>query len=77
MFIYACKVVGTCILRSTIPNQLKHNVFKCKYNKNGSVYLVCFQPKGAGSRCLDCKIEETCPYSAKGLYLSSVSSLCV
>uniref|UniRef100_A0A8C5PI27 Uncharacterized protein n=1 Tax=Leptobrachium leishanense TaxID=445787 RepID=A0A8C5PI27_9ANUR len=27
------------------------------------------KPKDAGSRCLDCSVEETCPYSAKKLYL--------
>ncbi|CAH2319782.1 PREDICTED: uncharacterized protein LOC108697669 isoform X1 [Pelobates cultripes] len=27
------------------------------------------KPKDAGSRCLDCSVEETCPYSAKKIYL--------
>nr|XP_048724933.1 uncharacterized protein LOC125644672 isoform X5 [Caretta caretta] len=26
-------------------------------------------PKGAASRCLDCSVEQTCPYSAKKIYL--------
>lgn len=27
------------------------------------------KPRGAAARCLDCKIEKTCPYSAKRIYL--------
>ncbi|KAJ6658858.1 hypothetical protein lerEdw1_019781 [Lerista edwardsae] len=27
------------------------------------------KPKGAASRCLDCVVEESCPYSAKKIYL--------
>nr|XP_048724932.1 uncharacterized protein LOC125644672 isoform X4 [Caretta caretta] len=27
------------------------------------------KPKGAASRCLDCSVEQTCPYSAKKIYL--------
>ncbi|KAM4703143.1 putative oxidoreductase YteT [Rhinophrynus dorsalis] len=27
------------------------------------------KPEGAGSICLDCSVEETCPYSAKKIYL--------
>ncbi|CAH1800841.1 unnamed protein product [Owenia fusiformis] len=27
------------------------------------------KPEGAGSRCVDCSIEDKCPYSAKALYL--------
>ncbi|XP_076472344.1 putative oxidoreductase YteT isoform X1 [Babylonia areolata] len=30
------------------------------------------KPEGAGSRCLDCSIEQQCPYSAKRLYLDFV-----
>ncbi|CAL1545271.1 unnamed protein product [Lymnaea stagnalis] len=30
------------------------------------------KPAGAGSRCLDCSVESTCPYSAKRLYLGRV-----
>jgi len=29
------------------------------------------KPQNAGSNCLDCSVEETCPYSAKKIYLSS------
>jgi len=29
------------------------------------------KPKGAADRCLDCKVEEDCPYSALKLYLNS------
>ncbi|XP_053546396.1 uncharacterized protein LOC128638464 [Bombina bombina] len=31
------------------------------------------KPKGASSRCLDCSIEETCPYSAKKIYLKTAA----
>ena len=27
------------------------------------------KPEGAGDRCLECGVEETCPYSAKKIYL--------
>ncbi|XP_071479853.1 2,7-anhydro-N-acetylneuraminate hydratase-like [Diadema antillarum] len=30
------------------------------------------KPAGAGSRCTDCSIETSCPYSAKKLYLGNV-----
>lgn len=30
------------------------------------------KPKGAGSRCIDCSVESTCPYSAKKLYINKV-----
>lgn len=30
------------------------------------------KPVGAGSRCLDCSVESTCPYSAKKIYLRRV-----
>ena len=30
------------------------------------------KPTGAGSRCLDCAVEESCPYSAKKIYLDRV-----
>ncbi|KAK3872094.1 hypothetical protein Pcinc_022815 [Petrolisthes cinctipes] len=29
------------------------------------------KPLGGGSRCLECKVESTCPYSAKKIYLDS------
>ena len=29
------------------------------------------KPKGAGSRCTDCSVEESCPYSAKKMYMSN------
>lgn len=31
------------------------------------------KPRGAAARCLDCKIEKTCPHSAKRLYLGMVA----
>ena len=31
------------------------------------------KPEGAADRCLDCKIEPTCPYSARKIYLSRVA----
>ncbi|HJO94900.1 MAG TPA: Gfo/Idh/MocA family oxidoreductase [Victivallales bacterium] len=31
------------------------------------------QPEGASSRCLDCKYERTCQYSAKRIYLQSLA----
>ncbi|KAI8487865.1 hypothetical protein Bbelb_343130 [Branchiostoma belcheri] len=30
------------------------------------------KPAGAGSRCVDCQVENTCPYSAKKIYLERV-----
>lgn len=30
------------------------------------------KPSDAGSRCLDCKIESDCPYSAKKIYLDAI-----
>lgn len=30
------------------------------------------QPKGASDRCLSCRVEETCPYSAKKLYYKNI-----
>jgi len=30
------------------------------------------KPEGASQRCLDCKVENTCPYSAKKIYLNRV-----
>uniref|UniRef100_H3A2N7 Zgc:154075 n=1 Tax=Latimeria chalumnae TaxID=7897 RepID=H3A2N7_LATCH len=30
------------------------------------------KPEGAADRCMDCAAEETCPYSAKKIYLDSV-----
>ncbi|KAK4315239.1 hypothetical protein Pmani_013514 [Petrolisthes manimaculis] len=32
------------------------------------------KPLGGGSRCLECKVESTCPYSAKKIYLDSCPS---
>ncbi|XP_071840278.1 uncharacterized oxidoreductase SP_1686-like [Apostichopus japonicus] len=32
------------------------------------------KPAGAGSRCLECNVEQTCPYSAKKLYLGQFNS---
>lgn len=29
-----------------------------------------YKPVGAGDKCLDCKIEKSCPYSARKIYLS-------
>ena len=31
------------------------------------------QPAGAADRCLDCPVEETCPYSAKKIYLGRLA----
>jgi len=31
------------------------------------------RPEGAAERCLDCKVEPTCPYSAKKIYLGRVA----
>ncbi|CAM5090958.1 unnamed protein product [Natator depressus] len=33
------------------------------------------KPKGAASRCLDCSVEQTCPYSAKKIYLQRAEKL--
>lgn len=30
------------------------------------------KPQGAGDRCIDCKVEDQCPYSAKKIYLDSI-----
>lgn len=49
-------VMGEKIIKVNSFGALKH--FK-KENK----------PKDSGSRCLDCKIEKECPYSAKKIYL--------
>ena len=32
------------------------------------VFLL--QPEGAASRCLDCSIEPSCPWSAKKIYIT-------
>jgi len=32
------------------------------------------KPEGSGSRCLDCKVEQSCPYSAKKIYLDTVNT---
>ncbi|XP_078281497.1 putative oxidoreductase YteT isoform X1 [Rhinoraja longicauda] len=32
------------------------------------------KPRGAASRCLDCAVEQSCPYSAKKLYLEAVKN---
>jgi hypothetical protein len=30
------------------------------------------KPEGAGTRCLDCRVERECPYSAKKIYLERI-----
>jgi hypothetical protein len=30
------------------------------------------KPENSSERCLDCKVESSCPYSAKKIYLDSV-----
>jgi len=34
------------------------------------------KPEGAGDRCMNCSIEETCPYSAKKIYLEPTKMGC-
>ncbi|CAB1329525.1 unnamed protein product [Coregonus sp. 'balchen'] len=37
----------------------------------------CLKPPGAADRCLDCPVEEACPYSARKIYLDRVKQGCV